>query len=69
MRNIMKWVESVLIEFSLEPALPHNSKEKTAHPTQKPLKLIERIIEMSTNEGDLVLDACIWVQEQLLLLV
>lgn len=40
------------------PALPHNSKEKTAHPTQKPLKLIERIIEMSTNEGDLVLDAC-----------
>ena len=28
------------------------------HPTQKPLKLIERIIEMSTNEGDVVLDAC-----------
>ena len=40
------------------PSLPHNSKEKTSHPTQKPLKLIERIIEMSTNEGDVVLDAC-----------
>lgn len=40
------------------PALPHNSKEKTAHPTQKPVKLIERIVEMSTNEGDVVLDGC-----------
>ena len=40
------------------PSLPHNSKEKTSHPTQKPLKLIERIIEMSTNKGDVVLDAC-----------
>lgn len=40
------------------PALPHNSKEKTNHPTQKPVKLIERIIEISTNEGDVVLDGC-----------
>jgi site-specific DNA-methyltransferase (adenine-specific) len=37
-------------------ALPHNSKEKVAHPTQKPLKLIERCILMTTNEGDTVLD-------------
>lgn len=40
------------------PALPHNSKEKTEHPTQKPVKLMERIIEISTNEGDTVLDGC-----------
>lgn len=40
------------------PALPHNSREKTNHPTQKPVKLIERIIEISTNEGDIVLDGC-----------
>ena len=40
------------------PALPHNSKEKTPHPTQKPIKLIERIIQISTNEGDLILDNC-----------
>lgn len=40
------------------PVLPHNSKEKTNHPTQKPVKLIERIIEISTNEGDVVLDGC-----------
>ena len=41
------------------PALPHNSKEKTEHPTQKPIKLIKRIIEIGTNKGDLVLDCCI----------
>jgi DNA modification methylase len=31
-------------------------KEKTGYPTQKPLALLERIIEMSTEEGDIVLD-------------
>ena len=40
------------------PALPHNSKEKVAHPTQKPIKLMERIIEVFTNECDTVLDFC-----------
>jgi DNA modification methylase len=30
-------------------------KEKF-HPTQKPLKLVERTIECSTNEGDIILD-------------
>lgn len=39
-------------------ALPYNSKEKTEHPTQKPIKLIERIIQIGTNEGDIVLDNC-----------
>jgi len=40
------------------PALPHNSKEKLDHPTQKPQKLIERLILIGTNPGDLVLDSC-----------
>jgi DNA modification methylase len=40
------------------PALPHNSKEKTNHPTQKPISLMERIVSISTNEGDIVLDGC-----------
>ena len=40
------------------PALPHNSKEKTNHPTQKPVSLMERIVSISTNEGDVVLDGC-----------
>ena len=31
-------------------------KEKRIHPTQKPLKLIKRLISVSSNEGDLVLD-------------
>ena len=31
-------------------------KERTAHPTQKPLKLIELFIKYWTNEGDVVLD-------------
>lgn len=40
------------------PALPHNSKEKVNHPTQKPIKLMERIVLLFTNEGDTVLDFC-----------
>lgn len=37
---------------------PPQPKEKThgKHPTQKPLKLLERILLASTNEGELVLD-------------
>lgn len=31
-------------------------KEKRYHPTQKPLKLIERLVSASSNEGDNVLD-------------
>lgn len=38
------------------PALPHNSKEKVNHPTQKPIKLMERCILMTTNEKDTILD-------------
>jgi site-specific DNA-methyltransferase (adenine-specific) len=37
-------------------ALPHNSKEKLNHPTQKPYKLIERLVLMLSNEGDTILD-------------
>lgn len=31
-------------------------KEKHLHPTQKPIKLIRRLIEASSNEGDIILD-------------
>ena len=31
-------------------------KERTGYPTQKPLKLLERIIKASSDEGDMVLD-------------
>ncbi len=30
--------------------------QRTGYPTQKPLALYERIIEASSNEGDIVLD-------------
>lgn len=32
----------------------HNSKEKTGHPSQKPLSICDRIIKASSNENDLV---------------
>ena len=32
------------------------AKERTGYPTQKPLKLLQRIIEASSNPGDFVLD-------------
>lgn len=38
-----------LLEFS-------NRKEKNAHPTQKPVALMEYLIKTYTNEGDTVLD-------------
>ncbi|MCY4282059.1 MAG: DNA methyltransferase, partial [Gammaproteobacteria bacterium] len=33
-----------------------HAKERTGYPTQKPLALLERIIQASSNEGDIVLD-------------
>lgn len=33
-----------------------NSPERTEHPAQYPEELIERIIKVSTNPGDIVLD-------------
>ena len=38
------------------PIINTSSKERTGYPTQKPLALLERIIEASTHSGDMVLD-------------
>ncbi len=38
------------------PVLNNRSREALGYPTQKPLALLERIIQASTNPGDLVLD-------------
>ena len=35
---------------------PSYGKEYVGYPTQKPLKLLERIIQASSNEGDVILD-------------
>src|SRR3990167_4008836 len=39
------------------PAVINISKERVGYPTQKPEALLERIINASSNEGDIVLDA------------
>lgn len=39
------------------PIINASAKERLGYPTQKPEKLLERIIEASTNEGDVILDA------------
>jgi site-specific DNA-methyltransferase (adenine-specific) len=36
--------------------VPTNSKEKTGYPTQKPLKLLNRIVAVHSRAGDTVLD-------------
>lgn len=38
------------------PFLNPKARERTGYPTQKPLLLLERIIELTTNPGDTVLD-------------
>ena len=38
------------------PAVVSNSLEKTKHPTQKPVALMEYLIRTYTNEGETVLD-------------
>ena len=38
------------------PPVQPNAKERTGYPTQKPLALLERIIQLSSNPGDVVLD-------------
>lgn len=38
------------------PYLNPKARERTGYPTQKPLLLLERIIELASNPGDLVLD-------------
>lgn len=38
------------------PSLNNRAKERTGYPTQKPVRLAERIIEASSRPGDVVLD-------------
>lgn len=38
------------------PSLSPRAAERTGYPTQKPVKLLKRIVQASSNPGDLVLD-------------
>ena len=42
--------------WDIQPLMP-SEKERLGYPTQKPLRLLERIIKVSSNKGDVVLDA------------
>lgn len=37
---------------------PRDNDSEKIHPTQKPVKLLERLIEIFTDEGDVVIDPC-----------
>lgn len=53
-----KYYADVLpVDFWEIPAVINVSKERCGYPTQKPEKLLEKIIKASSNEGDIVLDA------------
>ncbi len=43
-------------DWFFTPILNQASKERTGYPTQKPLALLNRIVQASSNEGDMVLD-------------
>ena len=38
------------------PKINNSDAERVGYPTQKPLKLLDRIIKASSNEGDMILD-------------
>lgn len=53
-----RWYADVLpVDVWEIPAVINVSKERVGYPTQKPEKLLERIIKASSNKDDLVLDA------------
>lgn len=54
-----KWVFNRQSESYQRPSFLHNvvgGKEKNGHPTQKPIKLMEDLIKIHSNEGDIVFD-------------
>ena len=42
--------------WDIQPLMP-SEKERLGYPTQKPVRLLERIVKVSSKEGDVVLDA------------
>ncbi|MCE5294475.1 MAG: restriction endonuclease, partial [Chlamydiales bacterium] len=46
-------IKSIIVDI---PPLSAQSAEKLGYPTQKPIALLERIIQASSNPGDIVLD-------------
>ena len=57
-KNYLDEMQGVPMQDTWEdiPPLMGSSKERLGYPTQKPLTLLERIVQASSNEGDVVLD-------------
>lgn len=53
MKDVWEFVEPEMYTSSVTP---QSEKKDGKHPTQKPIGLLKRIIEASTNESDLILD-------------
>lgn len=52
-----EWEGSPITDLWVDiPSSKMSKKEKKGYPTQKPISLLERIIESSTKEGDFILD-------------
>ena len=49
-------VQNIWIDIKPLGGLGHDKVERLGYPTQKPLALLERIIQASSNEGDVILD-------------
>jgi DNA modification methylase len=49
-------MHNTLITSALQGKERLKFEGKTAHPTQKPLSILKKLIEVSSNEGDVVLD-------------
>lgn len=55
-RKYLKDYKGVPVGNLWDDIPPATGNERTGYPTQKPLRLLERIIKASSNEGDVVLD-------------
>ena len=55
-RTYMKEEGKLMPDYWNIPIITKSNAEGTGYPTQKPLTLLKRIIECSTDEGDMVLD-------------
>ena len=56
MKDVWSFDDTLEPEFYISSVTPKSEKKEGKHPTQKPMGLLNRIIEASTKEGDLILD-------------
>jgi len=56
-RNRLKSKGKIPESWWVISRLQGNALERLGYPTQKPISLLERIIKVSSNEGDIILDA------------